>query len=100
MCQAHVLESQILQILGFAALAGGAEELVPEGVIVTPGADRQGHGDAPTEQEHFLPGLQARQHAAQGFAPGISQLLQNLKLARLSFASEFLILPPVSPNPP
>jgi len=56
-CWAHVgLESQILQILGLAALASGAEELMPEGIVVTAGSDRQGHGGTPTEQEHFLPG--------------------------------------------
>jgi hypothetical protein len=44
--------------------------------------------------------LQARKHAAQGFAPGISQILQNLKLALLPLVSEFLTPSPISPSQP
>ena len=73
---------------------------MPEIVIVAAGPHRQGHGDAPTQQEHFLPGLETGQHAAQGVTTGISLLLQDLHLALLPLASEFLIPAPVLPGPP
>src|SRR5512138_1777311 len=69
---AMTLESQLLQVLFLAALvtvaaAVTAEQLLPEFLVIAARLHRQGHGHAPSEQQHFLFGLETRQHAAQRF---------------------------------
>src|SRR5688572_7556929 len=58
-------KSQLFEILFLAAPAVAAEQALPELVVVAPGFDRQRHGDAPAEQQHFFLGLEPGEHTAQ-----------------------------------
>ena len=59
-------KSQLFQILFLTSPSIACQHTLPEGVIISSGFDRQRHGDAPAEEEHFFLRLEPGKHATQG----------------------------------